>query len=81
LSEGTHSPPRNRLKTEVTVGQFKQFVADAPYQTEAEEYGSDFTWRLPRFRKEVQTDEHPVVYVTHNDAVKFCEWLSKKTGH
>src|SRR5262249_48557534 len=27
-----------------------------------------------------QTDEHPVVNVTWNDAVAFCGWLSRKTG-
>ena len=25
-------------------------------------------------------DKHPVVYVSHAEAVKFCEWLSKKEG-
>ena len=27
-----------------------------------------------------QTEAHPVVNVTWNDAVKFCAWLSKKEG-
>jgi formylglycine-generating enzyme required for sulfatase activity len=27
-----------------------------------------------------QTDDHPVVNVTWNDAVTFCKWVSKKVG-
>jgi formylglycine-generating enzyme required for sulfatase activity len=65
-------------ETEVTCGQFRRFVDEARYQTEAEKVvrGSD-TWKNPGFE---QSDEHPVVNVTWNDAVAFCEWLSKKEG-
>lgn len=34
-------------------------------------------WRNPGFE---QTGDHPVVFVSWNDAVKFCEWLSLKEG-
>ena len=76
---------------EVTVGQFKQFVRETKYQTDAERdgkggYGPDaagkfdkmnpkFTWKSPGFE---QTDDHPVVIVTWNDARAFCRWLSEK---
>jgi formylglycine-generating enzyme required for sulfatase activity len=76
---------------EVTVGQFKQFVRETNYQTDAERdgkggYGPDaagkfdkmnpkFTWKSPGFE---QTDDHPVVIVTWNDAKAFCRWLSEK---
>jgi formylglycine-generating enzyme required for sulfatase activity len=77
----------------VTRGQFRQFVADAAYKTDAEKgvgfkgtFGWDpdekkfdlnekYSWRIAGFE---QTDEHPVVNVSWNDAVAFCEWLSKK---
>jgi formylglycine-generating enzyme len=79
--------------TEVTRGQFRQFVDDAGYRTEAERDGKGgygwneekktweqdpkYTWQNPGFE---QSDEHPVVNVSWNDAVAFCEWLSRKEG-
>jgi formylglycine-generating enzyme required for sulfatase activity len=78
-------------KHEVTVGQFRAFVTDAGYRTEAERDGKggrafdgkefvqkpEFTWKSLYF---AQTDDHPVVVVSWNDAVAFCEWLSRKDG-
>ncbi len=64
-------------KTEVTVGQFKRFVQAAGYQTEAEKAGDTHTWKNPGFE---QTDDHPVVYVSWNDAVAYCDWLGKVIG-
>jgi formylglycine-generating enzyme required for sulfatase activity len=77
----------------VTRGQFRAFVDDTKHQTDAEAdgkggYGWDaaakdwkqdpkYTWRSVGFD---QTDEHPVVNVSWNDAIAFCEWLSKKVG-
>jgi formylglycine-generating enzyme required for sulfatase activity len=78
---------------EVTRGQFRRFVDETGYQTEAEQDGKgghgwneetrayeqnpQFTWRSPGFE---QTDEHPVVNVSWNDAVAFTTWLSDKEG-
>ena len=77
---------------ETTGGQFRRFVVDAHYRTDAEEdgrggYGFDrrlrseqrpeYTWRNPGFP---QTDEHPAVNVSHRDAEAFCKWLSGKEG-
>jgi formylglycine-generating enzyme required for sulfatase activity len=62
----------------VTRGQFAAFVKDAAYQTEAEKNGDSRTWRKPGFDKYDQSDDDPVVCVSWNDAVKFCEWLSNK---
>jgi formylglycine-generating enzyme required for sulfatase activity len=79
--------------TEVTVGQFRRFVEKASYRTEAErdgeggfgwdeakgtfDQGPKYTWRSPGFPQE---DDHPVVNVSWNDAVAFCDWLSKEEG-
>ena len=37
----------------------------------------EFNWRNDGFE---QTDEHPVVNVSWNDAVAFCKWLSDREG-
>src|SRR5438094_1858909 len=80
--------------TEVTVGQFKEFVRATDYKTQAETDGlgghgynektnqfegrkSTYSWKMTGWK---QTDDHPVVNVTWLDAIKFCEWLSKKEG-
>jgi formylglycine-generating enzyme required for sulfatase activity len=57
--------------TEVTVGQFRQFVTDKKYPV------GDDRWTNPGF---VQTDDHPVGFVSWNNAVDFCAWLSAKEG-
>ena len=78
---------------EVTRGQFRRFVDDTGYQTEAEKDGKGgwgwnedakkfeqnprYTWLNPGFE---QTDLHPVVNVSWNDAVAFAEWLGRKEG-
>jgi serine/threonine protein kinase/formylglycine-generating enzyme required for sulfatase activity len=76
--------------TEVTVGQFRQFVEDEGYRTDAEksakggwgyvagklfEQHPRFSWAAVGYD---QTDDHPVVNVSWNDATAFCEWLSRK---
>jgi formylglycine-generating enzyme required for sulfatase activity len=76
---------------EVTVGQFRAFVKATGYRTEAEKGGGAHlhlpngswqmqpqgNWMAPGFE---QTDEHPVLCVSWNDAMAFCAWLSKNEG-
>jgi formylglycine-generating enzyme required for sulfatase activity len=72
---------------QVTVGQFRRFVEASGYKTEAEASGEGayglvgkewkpdkrITWRNPGFE---QGENHPVVCVSHNDAVAFLAWLN-----
>ena len=78
---------------EVTRGQFRRFVDEVGYQTEAEKFVKggrgrnedarkldpylNYTWQNASFD---QTDEHPVVNVSWNDAIAFAQWLSRKEG-
>jgi formylglycine-generating enzyme required for sulfatase activity/serine/threonine protein kinase len=73
----TISKPFYLGKYKVTVGQFKRFVQATGYKTEAEKAGDSSTWKQPGF---AQTDEHPVVYLSWNDAHAFCQWLAEETG-
>jgi formylglycine-generating enzyme required for sulfatase activity len=57
--------------TQVTLGQFRRFVAEAKYPV------GDDRWQQPGF---APTDDHPVVWVNWSNAVDFCAWLSKKEG-
>ena len=72
---------------ETTVGQFRKFVeetghtmrpqpaATARLSDKAEFAGG--TWLKPGF---AQSDKHPVVSVSWQDATAFCRWLSSKEG-
>ena len=75
---------------EVTRGQFAAFVKDAKYVTQAERDGWAFAWAGRIWTKVAgaswknvgfkQTDAHPVLCVSFDDAVAFCKWMSKKTS-
>ncbi len=58
--------------TEVTIGQFKKFSATG-YQTEAEKAAVPKSNLNPAV-----TDELPAAFITWNDAVAYCKWLSEQ---
>jgi len=64
-------------KYELTVGEFRKFVEAKGYRTDAEKASSSNTWQRPGIS---QQENHPVVYVSWNDAVAYCEWLSLSSG-
>ena len=85
-------------KHAVTVGEFRRFVEDTGYRTEAErnvgesgcyawsetQAGGEWwawregrNWRNPGFN---QSDDHPVVCVSWNDAVAYIDWLNRESG-
>ncbi len=77
-------------KNAVTVGDFKRFVNDTGYRTEAEKGSGCYGWTGVTWKKKrsmswrnagfAQDDRHPVVCVSWNDAEAFAQWLSEKTG-
>lgn len=68
--------------TEVTIGQFQQFVEATNYVTLADTRGGDSfnseqgtqgrTWRAPSYPV---TEEHPATQVAWAEAAAFCNWL------
>ncbi len=74
-------------KFEVTVGQYGQFIRETGHVTgnscvvwtgaRGGEAVDGKSWQDPNFP---QTDNHPVVCISWNDANDYVNWLSKKTG-
>jgi len=80
-------------KYEVTVGQYRAFVTSTNYETLAErnekggwkvgkstswgEQSKSYTWKTPGY---TTSDSHPVTIVAYEDAVAYCDWLTKETG-
>ena len=78
-------------ENEITVGAFQAFVEATSYVTDAEKdkgcayydngsaiWDETRNWRSPGFN---QTEEHPVVCVSVNDAQAYSDWLSEVSGH
>jgi eukaryotic-like serine/threonine-protein kinase len=82
-------------KYEVTNAQFAAFVQATGYKTTAEQQGSGWSytgsewkdiagadWRHPHGpNSDIQTRQnHPVVLISWDDAVAFCQWVTQVTG-
>jgi formylglycine-generating enzyme required for sulfatase activity len=81
-------------RTEVTVGEFGQFVNLSGYRTDAEKHGfsiiynhrssrlmrrDDVSWNTNYEGRSAGEDE-PVVHVSWNDATAYVKWLARGTG-
>jgi len=83
-------------KFAVTLSEFKKFIEESSYQTDAEKENSSriwdgngwidkggINWRHGILGEEraPKEDNHPVVHVSWNDAIAYGDWLSKKSGN
>jgi formylglycine-generating enzyme required for sulfatase activity len=79
--------------TEVTVEQFKHFVDETGYRTDAEKDGGSYFWEAGKWVKQTGIDwrfdaagqprpasayNHPVIHVSWNDGKAYAKWLSTK---
>ena len=82
-------------KYEVTVEQFAKFIEETGYKTDAEKsdsslvfvngeksYKKSVNWRYNSqgIIYDKSEYDHPVAHVSWNDANKYCEWFSEKSG-
>lgn len=80
-------------ETEISVGQFRQFVEATGYRTDAERVGwsrtysassgridrsNNVTWEFDYMGSRADANK-PVIHVSWNDAVAYAEWLSART--
>ncbi|MCB0836396.1 MAG: SUMF1/EgtB/PvdO family nonheme iron enzyme, partial [Bacteroidetes bacterium] len=79
--------------TEVSVTEFAAFIEETNYKTDADRKGGSDVWSGRTWKKQSKVNwrydvqgkkrklehyNHPVVHVSWNDAVNYCNWLSEK---
>ncbi len=80
-------------KYELTVADFRKFIMATGYKTTAEQDGwagvgnkfektNGVTWQDDSYgvKRPPAQDNHPVIYVSWDDATRYCQWLSSQTG-
>lgn len=82
-------------RNEVSVADFARFVDATRYVTDAERDGGSKKWTGGKWEKvpgsswrdntyfkprPVAEYDHPVIHVSWNDAVRYCNWLSREHG-
>jgi formylglycine-generating enzyme required for sulfatase activity len=82
-------------KYEVSVVEFRQFIEDSGYRTDAEKGDGSYVWDGSNYTKRAgvnwrygvsgsvrlpSEENHPVIHVSWNDAVAYCKWMTKETG-
>ena len=81
-------------RDDVSVGEFRVFIDDSGYATDAEKAGASsvydedsgriidrrgITWR-DDYLGHAAADDLPVIHVSWNDAIAYVQWLSARTG-
>jgi len=76
--------------TEVTIGQWRRFVSDTGFQSEAELQGWAWIYNGKKWEQKKgyywdktgfsQNDNQPVTCVSWNDVQKYMGWLNRKEG-
>lgn len=82
-------------QSEISVQDFKVFVDEKKYITEAEKVGKSMVWNGIKWiekegadwhcdalgnRRKQEEYNHPVLHVSWNDTNAYCNWLREKTG-
>jgi len=76
--------------TEVTVGQWRAFIQDTGFRTDAETKGGAYIWTGEKWELKAgyywdnpgfsQGEDNPVTCLSWNDVQEFIRWLSRKEG-
>ena len=81
---------------ELTVQEFSRFISATGYKTDAEKDGGSYFWEDSKWQKKAGTDwrynakgdlrpnaeyDHPVIHVSWNDAIAYCNWRSELEGY